>query len=56
MMFLSGAGIPLEVLPESVRTVSNFLPLTYAVKLLRGLWVGETWWSLRAEVAVLRPC
>lgn len=53
MMFLSGAGIPLEVLPEGVRTVSNILPLTYAVKLLRGLWVSQTWWSLRAEVAVL---
>ncbi len=53
MMFLSGAGIPLEVLPASVRTVSNILPLTYVVKLLRGLWVGESWSSLGTEVAVL---
>ena len=53
MMFLSGAGVPLEVLPAGVRTVSNILPLTYVVKLLRGLWVGETWREHLVEVAVL---
>jgi ABC-2 type transport system permease protein len=53
MMFLSGAGIPLEVLPAGVRTVSNILPLTYVVKLLRGLWVGEAWSAHLLEVTVL---
>ena len=53
MMFLSGAGIPLEVLPAGVRTASSVLPLTYAVKLLRGLWVGEAWGEHVVEVAVL---
>lgn len=41
MLFLSGAGFPLEILPESVRRISNFLPLTYVVRLLRGIWFGE---------------
>jgi ABC-2 type transport system permease protein len=53
MMFLSGAGIPLEVLPQSVRTVSSVFPLTYVVKLLRGLWVGEAWGTLGVEVGIL---
>lgn len=53
MMFMSGAGIPLEVLPAGVRTVSNILPLTYVVKLLRGLWVGQSWGAHLGEVAVL---
>jgi ABC-2 type transport system permease protein len=53
MLFLSGAGIPLEVLPESVRKIANFLPLAYVVKLLRGLWFGETWGQHWVEAAVL---
>lgn len=32
MLFLSGAGLPLEMLPEGVRKVSNFLPLTHVVR------------------------
>ena len=53
MIFLSGATIPLEVMPESIHTISDFLPLTYVVRLLRGLWFGETWGSLAFETSVL---
>jgi len=53
MMFLSGASLPLELLPEGIRKVSNFLPLTYVVKLLRGLWFGDAWGDHLLEVAVL---
>jgi ABC-2 type transport system permease protein len=53
MMFLSGAGMPIEVLPESLRRVSAYLPLTYVVRLLRGLWFGQTWGEHLSEVAVL---
>jgi ABC-2 type transport system permease protein len=53
MMFLSGATIPLEVMPEGIRRVADFLPLTYAVRLLRGLWFGEDWSDHLSEVAVL---
>lgn len=53
MIFLSGAAIPLEILPDSVQTISNFLPLTYVVRLLRGLWFGEAWGSLTVETGVL---
>jgi ABC-2 type transport system permease protein len=53
MMFLSGAGIPLEIMPESVRKISDYLPLTYVVKLLRGLWFGESWGAHLLDVAVL---
>jgi ABC-2 type transport system permease protein len=41
MLFLSGAGMPLEILPESLKSISVFLPLTYVVRLLRGLWFGK---------------
>jgi ABC-2 type transport system permease protein len=53
MMFLSGAGIPIEVMPASVRRISDALPLTYAVRLLKGLWFGTAWSSLLLETAVL---
>jgi ABC-2 type transport system permease protein len=53
MMFLSGASIPLEVMPEGVRRISDFLPLTHVVTLLRGLWFGEGWGEHLTEVLVL---
>ena len=53
MLFLSGAGLPLEMLPDEVRKFSNFLPLTHVVTLLRGLWIGEAWNQHTTEVIVL---
>jgi len=53
MMFLSGASLPLELLPPGLRTVADFIPLTYVVKLMRGLWFGEPWSALRFDVVVL---
>jgi ABC-2 type transport system permease protein len=53
MLFLSGAGFPRELLPEGIKKVSTFLPLTHVVTLLRGLWVGDTWTQHTTEVFVL---
>jgi ABC-2 type transport system permease protein len=53
MMFLSGAGLPLEILPPTIRRIADFLPLTYVVKLLRGLWFGEGWGQHLVDTAVL---
>jgi ABC-2 type transport system permease protein len=53
MMFLSGSTIPLEVMPQSVRNVSRFIPLTHVVTLMRGLWAGESWAKHLTEAAVL---
>ena len=53
MLFLSGAGMPLEIMPATIRRIADFLPLTYVVKLLRGLWFGETWGQHLLETAVL---
>jgi ABC-2 type transport system permease protein len=41
MLFLSGAAIPIEIMPESIRTAASFMPLTYVVDLLQGMWFGE---------------
>jgi ABC-2 type transport system permease protein len=53
MLFLSGAGFPRELLPEAIKKVSTFLPLTYVVNLLRGLWIGEAWSNHLLNVGVL---
>lgn len=53
MNVFSGALIPLEVMPEGVRQVSNFFPLTHVVTLLRGLWFAESWSAHLHEVAIL---
>jgi ABC-2 type transport system permease protein len=53
LMIFSGAMVPLEVMPDTVRTISRFLPLTHLVALLRGLWFGEGWGDLLTEMAVL---
>jgi len=53
MLFLSGAGIPRELLPDAIQKVAKFLPLTYVVNLLRGLWVGEAWSKHLLDVGVL---
>ncbi|MEA4890360.1 MAG: ABC transporter permease [Clostridiaceae bacterium] len=53
MLFLSGAGFPRELLPDSIKKISTFLPLTYVVNLLRGLWIGETWSMHLIDVGIL---
>ncbi len=53
MLFLSGAGMPLEIMTEGIRNFSKFLPLTHVVTLLRGLWTGESWSLHITEVWVL---
>ncbi len=53
LMIFSGAMVPLEIMPDTVRTISRFLPLTHLVALLRGLWFGQAWGDLLTEVAVL---
>lgn len=53
MLFLSGAAIPREIMPKSVRAFSEYLPLTHVITHLRGLWFGEAWGKHLTEVGVL---
>lgn len=53
MMFLSGAFFPLELLPATIQKVAAFMPLTYVVNLLGGLWTGQPWGDHLLDVAVL---
>jgi len=53
MLILSGAAWPRELMPATVQKFSAFVPMTYVVNLLRGLWVGEPWGNYLLEVGVL---
>ncbi len=53
MVFLSGASIPIEVMPEGVKDVSRFIPLTHVVTLIKGLWFGDGWGQHLNEAAIL---
>ncbi|MDH5229868.1 MAG: ABC transporter permease [Gammaproteobacteria bacterium] len=41
MIFLSGATIPIEMLPENLLVYSQFIPLTPLVDALKGVWMGQ---------------
>jgi ABC-2 type transport system permease protein len=53
MLILSGAAWPRELMPATVQTIARFIPLTYVVNLLRGLWIGESWGDHLLDVGVL---
>lgn len=43
MLFLSGAAMPRQIMPETVQRVAEFLPLTHVVILLEDLWFAGDW-------------
>lgn len=53
MMFLSGAGMPLELMPQNIKTASNFIPLKHVVTLMRGLWAGDPLFQHINEIIIL---
>jgi ABC-2 type transport system permease protein len=53
MIVLSGLFMPIESLPPGLQVVAKALPLTYAVRLLQGIWNGDGWWTHGTDVAAL---
>jgi ABC-2 type transport system permease protein len=53
MVALSGLFWPISAFPPFLRAVARVLPLTYAVSLLRGIWLGEPWSAHLGDVAAL---
>ncbi len=48
LIFLSGAALPLELMPEALQTAVKVLPLTWGVDLLQGAWIesADPNWTL----------
>lgn len=53
MLFLSGATMPLEIMPQSIINISKALPMTYGVSLLKGIWLGDHLSDFPIDIIVL---
>lgn len=42
-MLLGGAGPPIEVFPDAMADLAEYLPITHAARLLRSTWLGDGW-------------
>ncbi len=53
MAGLSGLFAPVASFPPAIRALAHALPMTYAVSLLQGIWVGDAWSAHLGDVAAL---
>lgn len=53
MLFLSGATMPDMLFPDTIKRISAFLPMTYAVDLMQGVFAGDTLRSYAKEILIL---
>jgi len=53
MIAFSGLFVHISDLPQVLRAVAGVLPLTYAVRLLEGIWNGDGWLAHLSDVAAL---
>lgn len=53
MLAVSGLFVPLALMPAWMSAIAKVLPLTYAVSLLRGIWIGQPWSAHLVDVAAL---
>lgn len=53
MIGLSGLVVPVASLPPVLHAIAKMLPLTYAVSLLEGIWIGDPWSAHLGDVAAL---
>jgi ABC-2 type transport system permease protein len=53
MLAVSGLFVPIASMPPWLQATSRALPLTYAVSLLDGIWVGDRWTTHALDIAVL---
>ena len=53
MLVVSGMFTPLSSMPRPLAVLGNVLPMSHAVALLRGAWVGTSWLVLLPHLAAL---
>lgn len=53
MLFLSGATMPDILFPETIKRISDYLPMTYAVDLMQGVFAGDSFSMHGTELLIL---
>lgn len=50
---VTGASIPLEIMPKLMQDIANFLPVTHVVKAMKAVWLGEALSTVSTSFLVL---
>ena len=53
MLFLSGAALPRQMLPDILKKVSEAFPLTHSIRMMQGIWLGDPITEYWVEMVVL---
>jgi ABC-2 type transport system permease protein len=53
MLGICGLFVPINVLPPALQIVARFIPFTYAVNLMQGIWMGDSWLAHTGDLAAL---
>ncbi|HEY6194039.1 MAG TPA: ABC transporter permease, partial [Candidatus Eisenbacteria bacterium] len=53
MLGVSGMFVPLASMPRPLALVGSVLPMSHAVALLRGAWIGASWLTLLPHLGAL---
>jgi ABC-2 type transport system permease protein len=53
MLAVSGMFVPLSSMPRPLELLGSVLPMSHAVALLRGAWVGASWLTLLPHLGAL---
>ena len=53
MIAVSGLFLPIEYFPPALHAVTRVLPFTYCVRLLQGMWNGDSWSVHLGDVGAL---
>lgn len=52
-LFLTGATFPIELMPKVMANISKAIPLSYAVDLLKGVWLGNSLLEYKTDLIAL---
>ncbi len=60
MLFLTGATVPIELMPKFMQKISEFLPVTHVVNAMKQVWIGDgvvsAWKSILVLFGVMLVC
>lgn len=53
MLFLTGATIPIEMMPETMQKIAAVLPVTHVVRAMKAVWLGKSIASVSMSLLLL---
>ena len=60
MLFLTGATVPIEIMPDFMQRISKILPVTHVVEAMKHVWLGDgiftCWQSILVLIGVMIGC